>query len=52
MLYGVPDYSMDLTEKDYEARVKLFMLSEFDSFRQKQLRNCIDDLMSSNKGIG
>lgn len=51
MPINLPDYSLDLTEKDYEARVKSFIRSNFSDFRRRQAEMMTIDLMESNENI-
>ena len=51
MPINLPDYSLDLTEKDYEARVKSFIRSNFSDFRRRQAEMMTIDLMESNENV-
>lgn len=51
MANSIPEYSLDLTEFDYEVRVKAFIRDSFTPFRRKQAECMVIDLMKSNKKV-
>ncbi len=51
MANSIPEYSLDLTEFDYEVRVKAFIRDSFTPFRRKQAECMVIDLMKSNEKI-
>lgn len=51
MANSIPEYSLDLTEFDYQVRVKAFIRDSFTPFRRKQAECMVIDLMKSNEKI-
>lgn len=51
MTYDLPEYNNDLSDSDYEARVKYFMQTELNEFRRKQAKQCFQELMKQNENI-